>query len=186
MPMSNIGFDPSWRYAGIEFDDVANGHGLGAVFFTQHCPHHCKGCHNPSTWDENGGIPFTANTLEKLMQYYDSVPFASRLTISGGEPFVNLELVHYIVSEFNERFPYRYVWIYTGYTIETLLSMADETPLIKDILQMCDVIVDGPFVQAQRDVTLQFRGSSNQRIINARWTLDCGKVCEMRESRETE
>ena len=76
----------NWRYAGIEYDDVANGIGLGAVFFTQGCPHQCPECQNPQTWSRDGGEQFTDGVLDQLLQYYFDIPYASRLTLSGGDP----------------------------------------------------------------------------------------------------
>lgn len=150
------------EYAGIEFDDVANGSGLGAVFFTQYCPHHCKGCQNQQTWKRNEGIKFTQNIFDKLMEYYNETPFANRLTISGGEPFENLILVNRIVTEFKKRYPLKKVWIYTGYLFEDLLR----NPTNLNLINMTDYIVDGKFEIDNRDVTLMFRGSGNQRIVD--------------------
>ena len=92
------------RYAGIAYDDVVNGEGLGAVFFAQYCPHHCKQCHNPSTWSKSGGKELTTDVVDSLMQYYNIVPFANRLTVSGGEPLaeINLKMTKYIVNRFKQ------------------------------------------------------------------------------------
>lgn len=171
--------DPSWHYAGLEFDDVANGAGLGAVFFTQYCPHRCTGCQNPQTWDRDGGLPFSGEVLERLMGYYEQVPFATRLTLSGGDPLASPDLTHYVVSEFRRRFRYRYVWLYTGFTIEEIRCPAVWTPekrLARQVLELCDVLVDGPYRQEQRDVSLQFRGSRNQRIIDVQKSLASGQT----------
>ena len=172
-------FNPLWRYAGMQFDDVANGAGLGAVFFTQYCPHRCPGCQNQQTWTKDGGRPFSPSDLERLMNYYDEVPFASRLTVSGGDPLSKPDLVYYLVSEFKERFHHRIVWIYTGFTLEELFSPEipeQERVKTKEILKLCDVLVDGPYIQNQRDITLKFRGSSNQRMIDIKRTAYSGKI----------
>lgn len=155
------------EYAGMEFDDVANGSGLGAVFFTQYCPHHCTGCQNPQTWKKNSGIKFTSKVFRELLEFYEQTPFANRLTISGGEPFENLFLVESIVTEFKKRYPLKEVWIYTGYLFEDLAKDAKKMSLIT----MADYIVDGKFDITQRDITLQFRGSTNQRIIDVQKTI---------------
>lgn len=160
------------EYAGIEFDDVANGSGLGAVFFTQYCPHHCKGCQNPQTWNRNGGLKFTQSVLDELFDFYEQTPFATRLTISGGEPFENISLVNRIVSKFKNLYPTKKVWIYTGYLFEDLMKDVKNLPLIT----MADYIVDGKFEINNRDVTLLFRGSSNQRIIDVQKSITESKT----------
>lgn len=157
------------RYAGIEYDDVANGTGLGAVFFVQGCPHHCKGCHNPQTWDPNGGLEFTENVLDELFTYFREVPFAKRLTISGGDPIANHELTYYVLSRFVREFPDHQVWLYTGYSCEYVFKHH------MYIASLCDVIVDGEFIESLRDITLQFKGSSNQNIIDVKKSLETGK-----------
>lgn len=164
----------SWRYAGIEFDDIANGSGLGAVFFTQYCPHHCPGCHNPQTWSIEGGKQFTEAVLSKLLQYYRDIPYASRLTLSGGDPLASPELTYHIISKFKECYPDKKIWLYTGYRFEKIAftnpSLENEK-LIQKIVSLCNVVVDGEFQIDKRDITLQFVGSSNQRIIDVKSTL---------------
>lgn len=160
------------EYAGIEFDDVANGVGLGLVFFTQYCPHHCKGCQNPQTWERNKGIKFTEDVFNQIINYYKQTPFANRLTISGGEPFENLIIVNYIVAEFKRLYPQKKVWIYTGYLFEDLVRDMKNFAL----LEMSDFLVDGKFEIDKRDITLQFRGSTNQRIIDIQKTLEKGEI----------
>ena len=169
---ANNSEDIALEYAGIEFDDVANGSGLGAVFFTQYCPHHCNGCQNPQTWRRNEGIKFTQNVFNKILEYYDETPFANRLTISGGEPFENLILVNLIVTEFKKRYPLKKIWIYTGYSFEVLMQDAKNLPLIT----MADYIVDGKFELNNRNITLLFRGSNNQRIIDVHKSLADGRT----------
>lgn len=160
------------EYAGIEFDDVANGVGLGLVFFTQYCPHHCKGCQNSQTWERNKGIKFTEDVFNQIINYYKQTPFANRLTISGGEPFENLIIVNYIVAEFKRLYPQKKVWIYTGYLFEDLVRNMKNFAL----LEMSDFLVDGKFEIDKRDITLQFRGSTNQRIIDVKKTLEKGEI----------
>lgn len=160
------------RYSGIEFDDVSNGDGLGAVFFTQYCPHHCKQCHNPQTWSKYGGKEFNIDVFNNLMRYYESVPFANRLTISGGDPLASLEVTNFIASEFKRRYPNKQLWIYTGYLFEDLIKDSKYLP----ILELTDVIIDGKFDINKRDVTLKFRGSANQRIIDVSKSLKQGEI----------
>lgn len=160
------------EYAGIEYDDVANGEGLGLVFFTQYCPHHCSGCQNNQTWERNKGIKFTNDTFIRIMNYYKTTPFANRLTISGGEPFENLILVNAITKEFKNKYPNKKVWVYTGYLFEDLIQKKENITL----LTMTDFLVDGKFEIDKRDITLQFRGSTNQRIIDIQKTLEKGEI----------
>lgn len=168
-----------WRYAGIEYDDIANGKGLGAVFFTQYCPHHCPECHNPQTWDIDGGMPFTEDVLRKLLKYYQDIPYASRLTFSGGDPISSPDLTYYILSKFRNLYPDKRVWLYTGFLFEQIAFNTPTThteEIIHDILKMCDVVVDGEFIVSQRDITLQFAGSKNQRIIDVRKSMNKREV----------
>lgn len=160
------------RYADIYYDDVVNGIGIGAVLFVQYCPHHCRGCHNPQTWDKNGGFIFDKSTLNSLMKYFEDVPFADRLTLSGGDPLANLELTNYVVNEFKTKFPNKKIWIYTGYTYEELIK----DKKYEEILKLTDVLVDGRFEIDKRDISLAFRGSSNQRVIDVQESLRQNKV----------
>lgn len=166
--------NPDLRYAGIEYDDVANGIGLGAVFFTQGCPHQCPECQNPQTWSKDGGMKFTDSVLDQLMQYYYDIPYASRLTLSGGDPLANPELTYRIIFKFKTIFPQKAVWLYTGYKFEDFAFNVPATQneaLIQKIVRLCNVIVDGEFEIDKRDITLQFMGSSNQRIIDVKKSL---------------
>lgn len=169
-----------WRYAGIEYDDVANGIGLGAVFFTQGCPHHCPECQNPQTWSKDGGMKFTDAIFEQLIQYFYDIPYASRLTLSGGDPLANPELTYFIVLKFKQYFPEKAIWLYTGYKFEDIYR-PERKDLISKIIRLCDVIVDGEFEIDKRDVSLQFMGSSNQRIIDIPKTLKESQVVLWKE-----
>lgn len=164
-----------WRYAGIEYDDVANGTGLGAVFFTQGCPHHCPECQNPQTWSMDGGMKFTNAVFEQLIQYFYDIPYASRLTLSGGDPLVNPELVYFIIFKFKQLFPEKSVWLYTGYKFEDVYKV-ESKDLINKIIRLCDIVIDGEFDVSKRDITLQFRGSSNQRIIDIKETIKQNQI----------
>lgn len=169
-----------WRYAGIEYDDVANGIGLGAVFFTQGCPHHCPECQNPQTWSKDGGMKFTDAIFEQLIQYFYDIPYASRLTLSGGDPLANPELTYFIVLKFKQYFPEKAIWLYTGYKFEDIYR-PERKDLISKIIRLCNVVVDGEFEIDKRDVSLQFMGSSNQRIIDIPKTLKESQVVLWKE-----
>lgn len=164
-----------WRYAGIEYDDVANGIGLGAVFFTQYCSHQCKECQNPQTWSKDGGMKFTDAVFDQLIQYFYNIPYASRLTLSGGDPLESPELTYFIILKFKKLFPDKSVWLYTGYKFEDVFN-PDSSDLVSKIIRLCNVIVDGKFEIGKRDITLQFVGSSNQRIINVSETLKQNQI----------
>lgn len=168
-----------WRYAGIEYDDIANGEGLGAVFFTQYCRHHCPECHNPQTWSRNGGIQFTEKVLDQLLKYFQDIPYASRLTLSGGDPISSPDLTYYVLSKFREQYPDKKVWLYTGYLFEYIafnIPVAENEKVVHEILSMCDVVVDGRFEITKRNIALRFVGSSNQRIIDVKRSLDKGET----------
>ena len=153
------------RYAGIIKNDIAAGKGINLTFFTQGCPHHCYGCHNPETWDFDGGKEFTSDTLNEIIESMNKNGVQRNLSIMGGEPLCpeNLFLTQLVIASVKERFPMVTVYIWTGYTYEELQAR-NETKL-NHILEMADVLIDGRFELANRDVTLEMRGSPNQRII---------------------
>lgn len=169
------------RYAGVAFDDVVNGEGLGAVFFTQYCPHHCEQCHNPETWSKNGGKEFTQDVVDSIMNYYDTVPFANRLTFSGGEPLSDFSvgIVLDIIRRFKSKYPDKKVWLYTGTTFDYALLSINRNVKIEDddlnkaieIIKLCDIIVDGKYKHELRDVSLPWQGSSNQRVIDVQKSI---------------
>ena len=151
-----------FRYSGIDKDEVVNGEYIGATIYTQFCSHHCKNCHNPSTWSKEGGREFNKEVLDDIMKYFSLIPYAKRLTISGGDPMDNIGLTNVIASEFKYLFPDKKLWIYTGYTYEYLKEKIE----YKAVLELCDYLVDGEYMDEFRDITLAYRGSSNQRIID--------------------
>ena len=159
------------NYAGIDVYDINNGKGFGVTLFVQGCPHHCKGCHNPQTWDYNSGKVFTSEVMDKLLGVASSDNII-RLTISGGEPFDNVFLCEAVAEEFKIRYPNKSIWVYSGYTYEELKTHYDAHFL----LDLCDVLVDGPYIQEKRDLSLAFRGSSNQRIIDLNKTRKHNEV----------
>lgn len=145
------------RIAGIVNDSIVDGEGVRLTVFTQGCPHHCHGCHNPQTWNLDGGHEIdTEEIVEKLKEN----PLLSGITFSGGEPFLQpapltelAQAAHKLGLD---------VWSYTGFTLEELEKRTDAQQLLNEV----DMLVDGPYVEALRDLTLRFRGSSNQRIID--------------------
>lgn len=148
------------NYESITTCDVCNGEGIGVVLWVSGCDIHCPGCHNKSTWDPKSGKEFNTQALELIYKELKR-PEITRLTISGGHPLMpcNKRKVELIIKEVKELFPDKKIWLYTGYNYEEL----DEE--CNHICNLCDVIVDGPYIEKLRDLSLPFRGSSNQRII---------------------
>ena len=161
------------NYEKIDKCSVSNGTGIRTVLWVSGCDIHCRNCQNPQTWDFNSGIPFTEETMQEIL--YDlSKPYIKGLTISGGHPLDphNAPKVLEIVKRVKMVFPNKDIWIYTGYVWEDIIK--DNT--LKEILKCTDVLVDGAYIDELRDISLPFRGSSNQRIINVKKTLDSNEV----------
>lgn len=153
------------RYSGVIYNDIAAAPGLCVTFFTQGCPHQCHGCHNPQTWDFEGGIEFTPNVLEEIIEGLTAQGIQRNLCIMGGEPLCaeNEFLTLLVIKTVKERLPDVPVYIWTGYTYEELLRKSNH---IHQIIELADYLIDGPYIEDLRDITLPMRGSSNQRIIN--------------------
>lgn len=153
------------KYSGLFLNDVTAAPGLCVTFFAQGCPHRCPHCHNPETWDFNGGQDFTGATLNIIINGLTAQNIQRNLCIMGGEPLCpeNSALTCLIIQQVKERVPNAKIYIWTGYTYEELLEQ--HCPVINEILQLADVLIDGPYIHELRDITLFMRGSSNQRII---------------------
>ena len=161
------------NYEKIDKCSVSNGLGVRTVLWVSGCDVHCKSCHNQSTWDFNSGIPFTEDTMQEIL--YDlSKPYIKGLTLSGGHPLDphNAPKVLEIVKRVKMVFPNKDIWIYSGYVWEDIIK--DE--ILREILKYTDVLVDGAYVDELRDISLPFRGSSNQRIIDVEKSLAENKV----------
>ena len=154
------------KYAGIIKNDIANGPGIRVSFWVQGCPHKCYNCQNPETWDFNGGKEFTAETLQEIKDALTANGIMRNLSILGGEPLCqeNLFLTMLVIKEVKEQFPNINIYLWTGYTIEELKRKSNSH--LKYILNNIDVLIDGKYIEDQRDITLPLRGSSNQKIIN--------------------
>ena len=154
------------RYSGLIRNDLAAAPGVSVSFFTQGCPHRCKGCHNPETWDFEGGKEFTPKVLEEIYKALDANGIKRNFCVMGGEPLCesNLLLTYMVINEVRSRFPDIKIYIWSGYYYDELIQRGD--PKIKQILELVDVLVDGPYIESKRDLTLSLRGSSNQSIIN--------------------
>ena len=154
------------RYSGLIRNDLAAAPGISVTFFTQGCPHKCLGCHNPETWSFEGGKEFTPKVLNEIYEALSANGVERSFSIMGGEPMCteNLLLTCMVLQNVKLKFPEVKVYLWTGYYYEELLKMTD--PKVKIILEMVDVLIDGPYIEAQRDISLKMRGSSNQNIIN--------------------
>lgn len=154
------------RYADVLWNDIAAGDGLCVSFYVQGCPHRCPGCHNPETWDFKGGKEFPSALLDEIVEKLDAQGISRSFCILGGEPLCqeNLFLTHLLVKTVREKRPKTKIYIWTGYTIEEISGTSN--PHMQYILANIDTLIDGPFIQEQRDITLKMRGSRNQRIID--------------------
>lgn len=154
------------RYAGINYNDMCAAPGVSVTLFTQGCPHHCEGCHNPETWDFDGGKEFTPEVLGEIITGLTKNGIKRSFCIMGGEPLCeqNTLLTLVTIQYVKQRLPEVKIYLWTGYYYEKLLKSSD--PKIPLILKEVDVLIDGPFVNSLRDITLKMRGSSNQNIIN--------------------
>lgn len=163
-------------YGAIKKCDIANGNGVRVTLFVSGCTHHCKGCFNPETWDFRYGQPYTEETEETILRMLEP-SFINGLTLLGGEPMEpeNQRALLPLVRKAKERFPEKDVWCYTGYTLESdLLTGEARTEVTDELLSLIDVLVDGEFIEAQKNITLRFRGSENQRLLALRETLKAG------------
>lgn len=184
------------RYSKIHKLDVSNGEGVGVALFVQGCHFHCKNCFNSETWDFDKGKEWTLSIKQKFLELIDK-PHITRVSILGGEPLAdeNIQEVFFLLQEIKERFPDKKIWLYTGYTIEqtglinpmndffkgdcdfkTATDNANKNLIREYIICQCDVLVDGQYIDELKDISLKFRGSSNQRIINVKKSLEENQV----------
>lgn len=163
------------RYHNITKDDMKNGDGLRVVLWTAGCVHHCKGCHNPITWDPADGLEFTDAEFNEICSILDN-DYISGLTLSGGDPLFegNRECILDLCKKIKARYPDKTIWCYTGYTWEELIELHD----CMTILNYVDVLVEGRFVEELKDNTLMWKGSSNQRVIDVNATLSSESINE--------
>ena len=155
------------RYAGLIKNDLAAAPGVCVSFFVQGCPLRCSGCHNPESWDFEGGMEISVKTLNDILTSLSANGIERPLCIMGGEPLCteNLFLTTLIIKEVRQQKPNVKIYLWTGYTYEELLSKKTSNPKLEYILDNIDCLIDGPFIQEEKDITLQMRGSRNQRII---------------------
>lgn len=167
------------NYADIKQYDVANGLGVRVSLFVSGCTHHCKGCFNEVTWDFNYGKPFTEKEIDTIIDYL-SPTYISGLTLLGGEPFEHCNQIGILplLRRVKEVYPNKNIWCFSGYDFEKdiLNRMCIEFKETKEILSYIDILVDGKFKEDLKDLTLRFKGSSNQRIIMVQESLKSGKI----------
>lgn len=171
------------NYLGIDKSSISNGPGVRVVLWVSGCTCRCKGCQNPETWDFNSGTLFDDAAKQELFKALDK-SYIQGITFSGGHPLENnnIEDVYLLLKEIKEKFPTKDVWLYTGYTWEHIfptvcLDLFNVNNVYrKEVVKMCDVVVDGSYIEEQRDITLTFRGSKNQRVINVKKTIEQGEV----------
>ena len=184
------------RFASMRNLDISNGEGVGVSLFVQGCNRHCFNCFNPDTWDFNGGKEWTEETKNKFIKLIDR-PYINRISVLGGEPLAeqNLDEVLSLIKEIRISFPEKSIWLYTGYTLQLnsdsiptddfwnepdeeysyFITTYNESILNKfkrkQILSLCNVVVDGEYIDEQKDLTLKWRGSKNQRVIDVKQSL---------------
>ena len=154
------------RYAGINYNDMSAAPGISVSVFLQGCPHRCKGCHNPDTWNFEGGKEFNYEILQDIINSLDANGIKRSLAIMGGEPLCeqNAFLALLIIEEVKKHKPNTKIYVWSGYTYDELKGSTD--PHVKRILEIIDILIDGPYIERFRDITLPMRGSSNQNIID--------------------
>lgn len=167
------------NYGEIKKTDIANGEGVRVSLFVSGCRHRCRQCFNPETWSFDYGRPFTAETETEIAEAL-SKTFINGLTLLGGEPFEpeNQRVLTPFLERLRARFPEKTVWCYSGCTLEALCSPQSpyHCEVTERMLSLLDVLVDGPFVEAQKDIALRFRGSANQRLIDMKKTIKYGTI----------
>ena len=167
------------NYAAVKWADVANGPGVRVSLFVSGCTHHCPGCFNAEAWDFGYGSPFTSAEEEKILSAL--VPAHIKgLSLLGGEPFepVNQRGLLPLLRRVKELYPQKEIWCYSGYTLdgELLADSRARCETTDEMLSLIDILVDGRFVQEKKDLSLRFRGSSNQRIIDVKKSIAAGEV----------
>lgn len=157
------------RYHNITKDDMLNGDGLRVVLWVAGCSHGCPGCHNPVTWDPEGGLPFDGEARREIFAELDK-DYVSGITFSGGDPLhpANIREVTDLAADIRRKYPEKTIWLYTGSTWQEVRDL--------EVMQYVDVLVDGEFEQDKKDNTLHWKGSSNQQVIDVQKTRQTGEV----------
>lgn len=164
------------RYASVKYNDTVDGIGICVSFWTQGCPHKCKGCHNPETWNPDGGKEYTIEVRDKIVKAINAHGVQRNLSILGGEPFANesKDIVLDLIQNVRKNFPFVKIFIWSGFLYEQLIT--DEKS--KQILELSDVLIDGLFKEEEKDLSLFLRGSKNQRVINIQESMKQNVIIE--------
>ena len=179
------------RYASIRSLDISNGEGVGVSLFVQGCPFHCKNCFNSETWDFNGGKEWTEETKNKFIELINR-PYIKRVSFLGGECLAeqNLDEVLKLVQEIRISFPKKTIWLYTGFEWNLLMAKICQSTFPdkdferiieihkkrQEIISLCNIVVDGEYIDEQKDLALKWRGSKNQRVIDVKQSLAQNKI----------
>ena len=157
------------NYAAITKQDMLNGDGIRVTLWVQGCSRYCAGCHNPETWDRCLGQSWTEETEQELFEALDK-DYISGITFSGGNPLeeYNTDVVTNISKKIKEKFPNKTQWLYTGFVWEEVKDL--------EIMKYIDILVEGPYIEEQRDISLKWRGSSNQRVLDVKKSLELNEV----------
>lgn len=158
----------------IQTDSIVDGEGIRSVIWFQGCSHNCPGCHNPETHDFKAGVEVSLKAMKKQI---DELEYQSGVTFSGGDPMMQVEALYELASYVHEKG--MNVWVYTGYTFEELMILADKNEMFLKALEEIDVLVDGKFVLELKSFDVQFRGSSNQRILDVKKSLEKKKAVKI-------
>lgn len=156
-------------YSGIKEFDISNGPGIRTSLYVSGCTHHCKGCFNKETWDFNNGVPYTLETEDYII---DQLKERDGLSLLGGDPFDNLKDLdlYDLIARVRKEYPDKTIWCWTGYTYEEIIKDKD----LYNFFSLLDVVVDGRFVESRKDIKLKFKGSTNQRVINVKESMETG------------
>ena len=167
------------NYATIKYNDISNGPGIRTSLFVSGCTHHCKGCFNSIAWDFDYGEPFTQETVDRIIEML-APEHIKGITLLGGEPFEpeNQPAIVDLLRQVKSKYPQKSVWAFSGYLFDADILSGKLGPweITKEYISYIDVLVDGRFEEENKDLSLRFRGSSNQRIIDVRASLAAGEV----------
>ena len=172
------------NYHNITHIDQNNGDGLRVVLWVSGCSHHCYKCQNPQTWNPESGILFDEEARKEIFQELDQ-DYISGITFSGGDPLYegNVKEVYNLIEDIRNKYPNKTIWLYSGYTWEDIFSgnileleNKDIVQIRRSIILNVDVFIDGEYIESERDITLQWRGSKNQRVIDVKETLKNGHI----------
>ena len=176
------------NYAEIKRVDVANGPGVRVSLFVSGCTHRCKNCFNPETWNFKYGSPFTVHTEEEILEYLKP-DYIKGITLLGGDPLEpeNQEGLLPLLRKIKERFPEKTIWCFTGYLFDEDIQgkMWEEGPYTKEFMSYIDVLVDGEYIEEQKDLGLRFKGSANQRTILVQESLKENRIVEYDLTKDT-